>query len=445
MYDVTNNMNDNSDIVLKLAQSGHLNDKVARFVFGNKKRLSQLRNSLDVLHVLIESGKFPSGRDYTTELIFHKVENFNNIKENLDLFKECLKIKNRDHIHPNGINNSLIEIIFSNTNIPLRIKENQYIFKKLLKFNKFNEDSVQAVFGNQERLDLIINNIDIFNQLLRLSHEHQFSCLVKNIFNNVWSFNRIKSHIGILERILELMFVTHQTMYQYESWIQDVFDSNDLLARVVQAPDVFYRLLAALPGSYLVREVLSDQKFYKNIVENKDFFYKLMTLNDGAGVLKRIFKDYSDNDEDYINTRLRLVKKNSDILDLILTVPNIDSYTKSNIIRIILDDREIFAKVQNNKQMFSLILKSQNCGQYVIEFIFNDERRFNDFKKEFEKIWTASELGLPYNIIEGINIPELIGKGKSRTLVNLALSTVSTQLVNVVLNNVLIKEQIVEV
>lgn len=416
---IISNMNDNQDIIIKLAQLGHLNDIVVRFVFEDKERLSKLRNGLDILYILIESGKLFNNNSHTVELIFGK--NLSGIKNNLDLFEECLKVKNTDNrAHPNSINVSLIETVFSSRDVLFKIEENKKIFEKILEHKKLNEDSIRAVFHNQESLDLIINNVDIFDLLLELSHEHQFPCLVKNVFNNIQSFNKITKHIDLLERILKITFDTHKVMYQYESWIQDIFDNDEIFARIMEAPDICIRLLEKLPGSYLVMEVLGDQKFYRNIIENKWLFYELLTLSDGACVLKRIFKDYSDDAEGHIGKRLKSVDR--DILYSILKAQNIDTYDKSNIVRTIFDNNSIFDKIQNNQQIFNTILRSKNCGKYLIEFIFSDEERFCSFEKELSKACVTSQNAEPED-----------------------LSVVPTQLVSVALSNVLMMEQIVEV
>ncbi|GHM58837.1 MAG: hypothetical protein sL5_09220 [Candidatus Mesenet longicola] len=407
---IINNMNDNQDIVMRLAQLDYLNDRAIQFVFGDKKRLSKLKNGLDILSILIKSGKFFN--DYVIELIFGK--NLDSIKNNLDIFEECLRIKNRDNrAHQDSINIELIKTVFSDRNILLRIKENKSIFKKILEHNKLNEDSIRAVFYDQECLDLIINNIDIFDMLLKLSHEHQFPCLVKNVFNNMQSFDKLRKHIDVLEKVLEITFSNDKAMYPYEGWIQDIFDNDEIFARIMEAPDVCCRLLEKLPASYLVMEVLGDQKFYTNIIENKWLLDELLVLNDGAGVLKRIFKDYSDDAEGHISRRLKSVDRN--ILYSILKAPNINTYDKSNIIRTILDNRSILSKIQNNQQVFNTILKSKNCGQYFIEFIFSDEERLGAFVKE-------------------------LSKAKSKDL-----SVVPTELVSVALSNVLMTQQTVEV
>lgn len=418
---IISNMNNNQDIVMRLAQLGYLNDRAVQFVFGDKECLSKLKNGFDILCKLIKLGKF-SNNSYAVELIFYK--NLHSIKNNLDIFEECLKIQNKDsHAHPDSINISLIKMVFSNEDALLRIKENKKIFEKILEHKKLDEDSIQAVFHNQECLDLIINNIDIFDLLLKLSHKNQFPCLVKNVFNNTQSFNKIKKHRELLERILKVTLSTYRPMHQYESWIGDIFDNDRILARIIEAPNIYLRLLEKLPGSYLVMEVLSDQKFYKNITENKWLLDKLLTLNDGAGVLKRIFKDYSDDAEGHIGRRLKSV--NSNILCSILSASSINTYDKSNIIRTILDDQSILDKIENNQHVFDAILRSKNCGKYFIEFIFSDEERFCAFAKELSRSHAASQSEID-------KLEE-------------DLSIIPIQLVNVALSNVLIRTQIVEV
>ncbi|WP_339045243.1 hypothetical protein [Candidatus Mesenet endosymbiont of Agriotes lineatus] len=406
---IINNMNDNQDIVIRLVQLDYLNDRAIQFVFGDEKRLSRLRNGLDILSILIESGKFFN--DYVIKLIFDK--NLDSIKNNLDIFEECLKIQNRNsRAHQDSINIELIKTVFSDRNVLLKIKKNKSIFKKILEHNKLNEDSIRAVFYDQECFSIIENNIDIFDMLLKLSHEHQFPCLVKNVFNSIRGFDKIRKHIDVLEEILEITFSTDKAMYPYEGWIEDIFDNDEIFARIMEAPDVCCRLLEKLPASYLVMEVLGDQKFYTNIIENKWLLDELLVLNDGASVLKRIFKDYSDDTEGHISRRLKSVNHN--ILYSILKAPNINTYDKSNIIRTILDNHGILSKIQNNRQVFNTILKSKNCGQYLIEFIFSNEERLCAFAKELSKAKPED------------------------------LSVIPTKLINVALSDVLMMQQVVE-